>query len=158
VMPELDESRRARRRRPTSQSHRHERSCTGLPSHHRSLVVPICDVAPCIVPVRGSPLRDIRAADSSDGRDKLAKSLRWSIPLKGLARALVEQGGDLIEVGLGVDREVGPLGEELSDEAIPVFVGASLPGLTGEVENCLTLLRCVLDVTVPLDLGELAPR
>ncbi len=67
-------------------------------------------------------------ADSSDGRDKLAKSLRWSIPPEGLARALVEQGGDLVEVVLGVDREVGPLGKELADEAIPVFVGAALPG------------------------------
>src|ERR1019366_10427259 len=43
-------------------------------------------------------------ADSSGGRDKSVESFRWSLPCEGLAWTLVEQGGDRIEVLLGVDR------------------------------------------------------
>ena len=52
----------------------------------------------------GDP-RSIRvAADSSSGRDKSVESFRWSLPCEGLAWTLVEQGGDGVEVLLGVDR------------------------------------------------------
>ena len=67
-------------------------------------------------------------ADSSDERDELVESFRWSIPLEGLARPLVEECRDGVEVLLGVNRKVGALGEELADEAVPVLVGAPLPG------------------------------
>jgi hypothetical protein len=43
-------------------------------------------------------------ADSKGRRDKLVESFRRSIPVEGLARALIEQRGDLVEVGLRVDR------------------------------------------------------
>src|SRR5271156_5844251 len=67
-------------------------------------------------------------ANSGGGRDKLVESLCRSIPRQGLAGPLVEECGDLVQVGLGVNREAGALGEELSDEAVPVLVGAPLPG------------------------------
>jgi len=35
-----------------------------------------------------------QGADSSGGRDKSVESFRWSLPCKGLAWTLVEQGGD----------------------------------------------------------------
>jgi len=69
-----------------------------------------------------------RSANSSGGRDKLVESLRRSIPFEGLAWAPIEQGGDGVEVSLRVDRQVRALGEELADEAVPVLVGAPLPG------------------------------
>src|ERR1700694_4985306 len=67
-------------------------------------------------------------AISSGGRDKFVESFRWSIPCEGLAGTCIEEKSDLVEVGLGVDRQVGAFGEELADEAVPVLVGASLPG------------------------------
>jgi putative transposase len=67
-------------------------------------------------------------ANSSGGRDKLVESFRWSIPLEGLSRTLIEQGGDGIEVRLRVNGEIGSLWEELTDEAVPILVGAALPG------------------------------
>ena len=66
-------------------------------------------------------------AYSSGNRDKLVESLRWSIPFKGLARALVEQRGDVIELGLGVARQIGALWQKLANEAVPVLVCSSLP-------------------------------
>ena len=67
-------------------------------------------------------------ADSGGGRDKLVESFGWSIPSEGLAGASVEEDGDVVEFFLGVDGEVGAFGEELADEAVPVLVGAALPG------------------------------
>jgi hypothetical protein len=67
-------------------------------------------------------------ADSGGGRDKLVESFGWSIPCEGFAGSGVEEQGDLVELVLGVDGEVGAFGEELADEAVPVLVGASLPG------------------------------
>jgi hypothetical protein len=61
------------------------------------------------------------------GRDKSVESFRWSLPCKGLAWTLVEQGGDGVKVFLGVDRQVGALGQELTDEAVPVLVAPALP-------------------------------
>ena len=68
------------------------------------------------------------SADSSGKRDKLRESLGWSIPAEGLAGPFVEQRGDVVEVVLVVEREVGALREELTHEAVPVLVGAALPG------------------------------
>ena len=68
------------------------------------------------------------SADSGGGRDELVESFGWSIPSEGLAGASVEQCGDVVEVVLGVDGQVGAFGEELADEAVPVLVGAALPG------------------------------
>src|SRR6266568_1375662 len=62
-------------------------------------------------------------ANSSSGRDKLVESFGWSIPCEGLAGSGVEEVGDLVEVVLAVDGEVGAFGEELSHKAVPVLVG-----------------------------------
>ena len=67
-------------------------------------------------------------ADSSCGRDELVEALGGSIPAEGLAGSAVEAHSDLVEVGLGVEGEVGAFGEVLADEAVPVLVGAPLPG------------------------------
>ena len=42
--------------------------------------------------------------------------------------------GDSVEVGLGVDREVGAFGEPASDKAVGVLVGWALPWFVGVVE------------------------
>ncbi len=55
-------------------------------------------------PWRTQPPGNPLGADSSSGRDKSVESFRWSLPCEGLAWTLVEQGGDGVEVLLGVDR------------------------------------------------------
>src|SRR5687767_4515289 len=72
--------------------------------------------------------RSFTGADSGGGRDELVESFGGSIPSEGLARAAVEEVGDLVEVVLAVDGEVGAFGQELADQAVPVLVGSSLPG------------------------------
>jgi hypothetical protein len=72
--------------------------------------------------------RRVLSAVSSGGRDELVESFCGSIPVEGLAWLLVEGGGDGVEVVLGVVGEVGAFGEVLAGEAVPVLVGASLPG------------------------------
>src|SRR5437879_5594270 len=74
------------------------------------------------------------AANSRGGRDNTVESLSWSLPVQGLAGAAVELPSDLVEVGLGVPGEVGPLGQVLAHEAVPVLVGAALPGRVGVAE------------------------
>jgi hypothetical protein len=64
---------------------------------------------------------------SSFERDELSESFDRCLPLQGFAGSVVELGGDGVEVGLGVDREVGSFGEELADQPVPVLVAASLP-------------------------------
>ena len=98
-------------------------------------LVSLIDKCRCSAPGSGAdPLANVTLADSRSGRDKSVESFSWSLPLQGLAWALVEQGGDGVEVFLGVDRQVGALGQELTDEAVPVLVAPALPGRMGVAE------------------------
>jgi hypothetical protein len=65
--------------------------------------------------------------DSGGGRNELVEPFGWSLPFEGLAWAFVEEGGDVVEVVLGVHGQVGAFGEELAYEAVPVLVAAALP-------------------------------
>ena len=67
-------------------------------------------------------------AGSSGGRDELVESLCWSVPAERLAGPSVEELRDLVKVVLGVHRQVGALGQELTHESVPVLVRTSLPG------------------------------
>src|SRR3954447_13450332 len=62
------------------------------------------------------------------GRDESLESLGWSLPLESHAWSFVEQCGDVVELALGVDGQIGAFGEELADKAVPVLVAAALPG------------------------------
>src|SRR5664280_836336 len=53
--------------------------------------------------------------------------LQWWHPSERLARPAVELTGNLVEIPPGVDREVGALGEVLTQETVGVLVGAALP-------------------------------
>ena len=77
---------------------------------------------------RRRELRRESTADSSSGRDELFESFGRSLPGECLAWSAVEELGDVVEVFLAVDREVAALGQELSDESVPVLVGSALPG------------------------------
>lgn len=50
------------------------------------------------------------------------------VPVEGLSGAGVEFVGDGVQVGLGVDGQVGAFGEVLAEQAVGVLVGAALPG------------------------------
>ena len=80
------------------------------------------------------PSEIAQEADSSSGRDKSVESFRWSLPCEGLARTLVEQGGDGVKVLLGIGRQVGALRQELMDEAVPVLVAPALSQRIGVAE------------------------
>src|SRR3954454_3359134 len=69
----------------------------------------------------------LAAAVSRGGCDKRVESFGGSLPVEGHAGAAVEQRGDLVEVVLGVDGQVGAFWEELAYEPVPVLVGAPLP-------------------------------
>jgi len=82
-------------------------------------------------PSASGPRHPVRHRDtlaSAGGCNKFVESFGWSLPVEGLAWASVEEGGDVVEVVLSVDGQVGAFGEELTDEAVPVLVGAALPG------------------------------
>ena len=55
------------------------------------------------------------------------RSLRWVAPVERLPRSPVEFRGDGVEVGLGVDGQVGALGDVLADQPVGVLVAAPLP-------------------------------
>ncbi len=67
-------------------------------------------------------------AGSTDRRNTGIKSICWRLERQRLARSFVELAGYLVQMCLGVDREVCPLGEVLPQEAIGVLVGTALPG------------------------------
>ncbi len=50
------------------------------------------------------------------------------IKVQSFPRALIALPCHLVEVGLGVEGQVGFLGEVLSQQTVGVFVGAVLPG------------------------------
>ena len=60
------------------------------------------------------------------GRDKLVVSFGWCIPSEQFAWSSVQFSRYEVKVLLGVLVEVGSFGEELADQSVPVFVGASL--------------------------------
>ena len=68
------------------------------------------------------------------GATRSASALGWFHPAEGLSRTVVELVGDGVEVGLGVDGEVGAFGHPLAEEAVGVLVGAALPGRVGVAE------------------------
>src|SRR5579884_2752536 len=84
---------------------------------------PVCpNITPCVWGPAGAP------ANSGGSRDKLVEPFSWSIPSEGLAGPSVEQMSDLVQLWLGVDRQISPLAEELAHEPVPVRVGSALPG------------------------------
>src|SRR3984885_1031015 len=68
------------------------------------------------------------AASSTDRRNTGVKSICRRLERQGLARPPIELAGHLVQMCLGVDRQVCPLGEVLAQQAIGVLVGAALPG------------------------------
>src|SRR5438477_12318979 len=58
---------------------------------------------------------------------RLVECLGWCHPAEGLSRSTVELGGNVVEVGLGVQGEVAALGEVLTQQSVGVLVGAALP-------------------------------
>ena len=73
-------------------------------------------------------------ADSTGRRNNLSVRLAWFQPTQGLSRPPVDLSSDSVELGLGVDREVGALREVLAQEAVGVLVAAPLPRAVGVAE------------------------
>ena len=68
------------------------------------------------------------AAGSTGRRNTGVESICRRLERQGLARSFIELAGHPVQVCLGVDRQVRPLGEVLPQQAIGVLVGAALPG------------------------------
>lgn len=83
-------------------------------------------------------------------------ALGWGLPAEGFTWAGVEFGGDGVEVLTGVGREIGSLGEILPEQAVGVFVGASLPG-TGGVTEVDRHVGCRGELVVASHLNTLVP-
>jgi hypothetical protein len=66
-------------------------------------------------------------AGSTGQRNQLAQSFTRLAPVKALPGPTVELAFGLSQVGAAVGAEVGTLGKELTQEAIGVFIGRSLP-------------------------------
>jgi hypothetical protein len=64
-------------------------------------------------------------AVSTGRRNTGMEFTRWSIKVQSFSRALVELPSHLIEVGLGVDGQVGLLRGVLSQQTVGVLVGAA---------------------------------
>ena len=58
---------------------------------------------------------------STGRRNTLAKSLCWRLEVQRFPRPLVELACHLVQLGLGVRREIKALGEVLAQQAIGVF-------------------------------------
>src|SRR5215208_7729412 len=56
------------------------------------------------------------------------QTLGWGFPAQRFAWSAVELLGDVFEVGRLVHREVGALGEVLTQQSVGVLVAAALPG------------------------------
>src|ERR1700733_14983658 len=67
-------------------------------------------------------------AGSTDRRNTGVKSICRGLERQGLARPPIELAGYPVQMCLGVDRQVCPLGEVLPQQAVGVLVGAALPG------------------------------
>lgn len=67
-------------------------------------------------------------AESGDHCTDLHQRLRRRPPPQGLPRPPVEQVLGLADLAVGHVRELGPLREELPEQAVGVLVGAPLPG------------------------------
>src|SRR4029077_11346089 len=70
------------------------------------------DIAPCPKSAPGSTGR----------RNTGVKSLRWGFKLQGLAWSFVELTRHFVQISLGVHREVGALGEVLSQQTIGILI------------------------------------
>ena len=68
------------------------------------------------------------AAGSTDRCNTGVKSICWRLEGGGLAGPFVELAGPFVQMRLGVDRQVGPLGEILPQQTIGVLVGTELSG------------------------------
>src|SRR4051794_7139604 len=74
------------------------------------------------VPPRTSERRcPLRVVISTGRRNTLAKSLCWRLEVQRFPRPLVELACHLVQLGLGVRREIKALGEVLAQQAIGVF-------------------------------------
>ena len=58
---------------------------------------------------------------STGRRNTLGKSLCWRLEVQRFPGPLVELACDLVQLGLGVRREIKALGEVLAQQAIGVF-------------------------------------
>ena len=61
------------------------------------------------------------------GRDECVESFGWSIPVECFAWSSVEAVGDVVVLVLGELGEVGSFGQVLTEQSVPVLVGAALP-------------------------------
>src|SRR5271154_1985529 len=68
------------------------------------------------------------AAGSKGRRNTCAQFTRWSLKAQSFSRALIETQRDLVQFGLRVAGKVGSPRQVLSQQAVGVFVGSSLPG------------------------------
>ena len=59
---------------------------------------------------------------STGRRNTGVKSLRWGFKLQGLAWSFVELTHHFVQISLGVHREVGALGEVLSQQTIGILI------------------------------------
>jgi hypothetical protein len=66
-------------------------------------------------------------AGSTDRRNTGVKSLCWGFKLQGLSWSFVELTSHFVQIGLRMHRQVGALGEVLSQQAIGVLVRPALP-------------------------------
>src|SRR6476619_1582194 len=65
--------------------------------------------------------RSKRAVISTGRRNTLVKSLCWRLEVQRFPGPLVELACHLVQLGLGVRREIKALGEVLAQQAIGVF-------------------------------------
>jgi hypothetical protein len=66
-------------------------------------------------------------AGSIDRCNTSVKSFCRGFKLQSFARPFVDLARHLVQMGLAVHRQVGPLGEVLPEQAIGVLVGTALP-------------------------------
>src|SRR2546422_4082253 len=66
-------------------------------------------------------------AASTDRRNRPAEHFGWFHPTQRLSRAVVEVPSDPVQLGSGIDAELGIPGEVLAEQAVAVFIAAALP-------------------------------